>query len=41
MIVANLKTIQEFQRNGADATEFFSRLMKVGSAARTGIEIRL
>jgi len=33
MIVANLKTIQEFQRNGADATEFLSRLLKVDHAS--------
>jgi hypothetical protein len=29
MIVANLKTIQEFQRNSGDAIEFLSRLLKV------------
>jgi ABC-type nitrate/sulfonate/bicarbonate transport system substrate-binding protein len=33
MIVANLKTIQEFQRNGADATDFLSQLLKVDRAS--------
>ena len=31
--MASLKTIQEFQRNGADATEFLSRLLKVDHAS--------
>ena len=33
MIVANLKTIQEFQRNGADAIDFLSQLLKVDRAS--------
>ena len=33
MIAANLKTIQEFQRNCADAIEFLSRLLKVDRAS--------
>ena len=32
MIVANLKTIQEFQRDGADATDFLSQLLKIDRA---------